>query len=52
MKAKILPFLVMIMLGAATLTSEGQTPVNPVKPALLVIDIQNAFLQMVPDAER
>ncbi len=52
MKAKILPFLVMIVLGAATLTSEGQTPANPVKPALLVIDIQKAFLPMVPDGER
>ena len=52
MKAKIISFLVMILLGAATLTSEGQTPANTVKPALLVIDIQNAFLPMIPDAER
>lgn len=52
MKAKIFPFLVIIALGALTLTSEGQAPAAPVKPALLVIDIQNAFLPMVPDAER
>lgn len=52
MKTRILPFLVMMLLGGLTLTSVAQTPAEPVKPALLVIDIQNAFLPMIPDVER
>lgn len=52
MKTRILPFLVMMLLGGLTLTSVAQIPAEPVKPALLVIDIQNAFLPMIPDVER
>jgi len=52
MKTRIMLFLVIMLLGGLTLTSEGQTPAAPVKPALLVIDIQKAFLPMVPEAER
>jgi nicotinamidase-related amidase len=52
MKTKLLPFLFMLLLGSIALSSAGQKPAAPVKPALLVIDIQNAFLPMVPEAER
>lgn len=41
-----------LILGIMSLTANSQTTAAPVKPALLVIDIQNAFLPMVPEADR
>ena len=52
MKTRILSFLVMMLLGSLMQTSEAQAPAAPVKPALLVIDIQNAFLSMIPEADK
>jgi len=52
MKKKILSSLMMLLMSCFALTAQGQTSPVPVKPALLVIDIQNAFLPMIPEADR
>lgn len=45
-------FLILIVVSASAF-SQGYTDKKaPVKPALLVIDIQNAFLGMVPEREK
>jgi len=52
MRTRILSAFLTILLGAMTFTASAQTTAAPVKPALLVIDIQNAFLQMIPETDR
>jgi len=52
MRTKVISALLTLILGVVSLTANSQTTAAPVKPALLVIDIQNAFLPMVPEADR
>lgn len=52
MRTRILSALLTLILGAYSLTALSQTQAAPIKPALLVIDIQNAFLPMIPEADR
>jgi nicotinamidase-related amidase len=52
MKKRILSVMLLLLLGGIAVTSQGQAAPKPVKPALLVIDIQNAFLPMIPEAEK
>ncbi|MDF1560884.1 MAG: hypothetical protein P1P83_11870 [Bacteroidales bacterium] len=52
MRTKILSLLPILIMGFTSLTVQSQAPAEPVKPALLVIDIQNAFLPMIPEADR
>jgi nicotinamidase-related amidase len=52
MKTKLLSLLFLLLTSGISLSSLAQAPAAPVKPALLVIDIQNAFLPMIPEADR
>ena len=54
MKKAITLLTIMLMLFSATTFSQGAKPEpgKGVKPALLVIDIQNEFLKMIPDRDR
>jgi len=48
----ILALLLMIIPGKTFSQDQKEQNKMPVKPALLVIDIQNAFLPMIPDKEK
>lgn len=52
MRTRIISLLSALLLGSFALNSFSQSPATPLKPALLVIDIQNAFLPMVPEADK
>ena len=52
MRTRIVTTLVALLLGSIAPDSFAQAPAEPVKPALLVIDIQNAFLPMIPEADK
>ncbi len=52
MRTKVFSALLTLILGFTSLTAHSQNPAAPVKPALLVIDIQNAFLPMIPEADK
>ncbi|MBE0677899.1 MAG: cysteine hydrolase [Bacteroidales bacterium] len=52
MRTKFISALLTLLLGSIALNSFSQAPVAPLKPALLVIDIQNAFLPSIPEADR
>ncbi len=52
MRTRFLFTLLILLLGSASMNSFSQSPAAPLKPALLVIDIQNAFLPSVPEADR
>jgi nicotinamidase-related amidase len=52
MRTRIISAFLTLILGVMTFTASAQTTAAPVKPALLVIDIQNAFLQMIPEADK
>lgn len=52
MRTKVIATLLTFILGIMSLTTHSQTPATPVKPALLVIDIQNAFLPGIPEADK
>jgi len=52
MRTRILSALLTLILGVFSLAAQSQPQAAPVKPALLVIDIQNAFLPMIPEADK
>jgi nicotinamidase-related amidase len=52
MRKRFLFSLVTFSLWFSAITAYSQTQAAPIKPALLVIDIQNAFLPMIPEADR
>lgn len=52
MRTRTISALLTLLIGACSLAASSQTQTTPVKPALLVIDIQNAFLPMIPEADR
>jgi len=52
MRTRIISAFLTLILGVMTFTASAQTTAAPVKPALLVIDIQNAFLPMIPEADK
>jgi nicotinamidase-related amidase len=52
MRKRIFCLLLTFSLWIPALTVHSQAPADPIKPALLVIDIQNAFLPMIPEADR
>lgn len=48
----VLAFLMMLFSGISFSQQVKEKAKTPVKPALLVIDIQNVYLQMVPEREK
>jgi nicotinamidase-related amidase len=54
MKKSILLFTLLFMLftGKSFAQEKKSQEATPIKPALLVIDIQNAFLPMIPDRDK
>ena len=52
MKKRVHLLLLIIMTGALSIGAYSQKQTSPVRPALLVIDIQNAFLPMIPETDR
>ena len=48
----ILTILFLLLSGAAFSQDKPEKTKEPIKPALLVIDIQNAFLPMIPEQEK
>jgi nicotinamidase-related amidase len=52
MRTKIIITFLTLIMGVMTFTAGAQDTGSPVKPALLVIDIQNAFLDMIPEADK
>ncbi len=52
MRTKVFSALLTLILGVMSIAAQSQTPAAPVKPALLVIDIQNAFLPMIPEDDK
>ena len=52
MRTRFISALLTLLLGSIALNSFSQSPAAPLKPALLVIDIQNAFLPMIPEADK
>jgi nicotinamidase-related amidase len=52
MRTRFISTMLTLLLGSIALNSFSQETAAPLKPALLVIDIQNAFLQSVKEADR
>jgi nicotinamidase-related amidase len=52
MRKRIFFSLLTFSIWLSAISVYAQAPADPIKPALLVIDIQNAFLPMIPEADR
>ncbi len=52
MRTRIIITILSLIMGVMTFNAGAQNTGSPVKPALLVIDIQNAFLGMIPEADK
>lgn len=53
MKKTIITLIILLMISVQSFAQEQKDqPKEPIRPALVVIDIQNAFLPMIPEREK
>jgi len=51
-KAVILCLILMVLITCINAQTKNEPTVNRIRPALLVIDIQNEYLPMIPERDR